>query len=386
MQRPSYYLLKLKYKINSLTLLFSLLALLVNGQITRKEFSAFSGYHFASNNVWETGQSLSGIPIGLEYSIGKTGIGKEAYQKIYGAQKAMLNFRVIKMNNTDTFGFCLAVLPSINIPLFSKGLHALSAKVSYGINFNTKQFNEQTNFDNRAISSPINFGFDLAAEYEFQTARKRYYHISSGLYHVSNGSLHMPNGGINIIYLKAGLGLNQNQEKPVEGSHYKLENYKWRYWNYGFAAYKQMDYFSDMKEFWVFGFNQHLNYRINHLYSVGFGADLFYDATQSLTNEPGKNVYEVKENEKYFLALGLSQRFDLGKLFLPFGMYTYAAPLKEVKEPFYIRFGLGYQFSKNWFIGSFFKGTINSNGQLKSDFMEWSIGYSLPNSIFGSSR
>jgi hypothetical protein len=57
-----------------------------------------------------------------------------------------------------------------------------------------------------------------------------------------------------------------------------------------------------------------------------------------------------------------------------------------VKEPIYIRFGLGYQFSKNWFIGSFFKGTINANGQLKSDFMEWSIGYSLPNAIFGNNR
>lgn len=378
--------MKLNYKINTLTLLFSLLVLLTKGQITRKEFSALSGYHFASNNVWETRQSLNGIPIGFDYSIGKTGIGSNAYKKIYGAQKAMLNFRVIKMNNTDTFGYCLAVLPSVNIPLFTNDKHTISAKVAYGINFNTKLFREETNFDNRAISSPINFGFDLAAEYEYQTASKRYYHLSTGLYHVSNGSLHMPNGGINIIYLKAGIGLNQTPEKAIETSHYKLETQKWRYWNYGFAAYKQMDYFSDMKEFWVFGFNQHLNYRINHLYSIGLGADVFYDATQSLIIEPGKNVYEVMENEKYFLALGLSQRFDLGKLFLPFGIYTYAAPLKEVKERIYIRFGLGYQFSKNWFIGSFFKGTINANGQLKSDFMEWSIGYSLPNAIFGNNR
>ncbi len=369
-----------------LTLLLGSLAVLVSGQVTRKEFSFLSGYHFASNNVWDTGLPLSGIPFGIDFSIGKTGIGTKAYQKIYGTQKAMLNFRAIKINNTDTFGYCLAVLPSINIPLFTTGKHVLTAKVAYGINFNTKIFKEETNFDNRAISSPINFGFDLAAEYEYQSSGKRYYHFSTGLYHVSNGSLIMPNGGINILYFKAGLGLNQAHEKPLEESHYKLETQKWRYWNYGFAAYKQMDYFSDMKEFWVFGFNQHLNYRVNHLYSIGLGADVFYDATQSLTNEPGKNVFEVNENEKYFLALGLSQRFDLGKLFLPFGIYTYAAPLKEVKEPIYIRFGLGYHFSKNWFIGSFFKGTINTNGQLKSDFMEWSIGYSLPSSIFVNNR
>jgi 3-dehydroquinate synthetase len=88
------------------------------------------------------------------------------------------------------------------------------------------------------------------------------------------------------------------------------------------------------------------------------------------------NVGEIDDGiEKYLMAIGISQRFSVGKFFLPFGVYTYFMPLNFIKEPVYIRFGLGYNLGKKWFIGSFFKGTINSKGQLKSDFMEWSLGY-----------
>lgn len=88
-------------------------------------------------------------------------------------------------------------------------------------------------------------------------------------------------------------------------------------------------------------------------------------------------LYEVGESEKFTLAMGIAQRFTLGKLFLPLGIYHYVKPLNNLPDPIYIRFGLGYQFTKKWFCGSFFKGTINEKGQLKSNFMEWSLGYKL---------
>jgi hypothetical protein len=115
-------------------------------------------------------------------------------------------------------------------------------------------------------------------------------------------------------------------------------------------------------------------YSVNKLYSIGLGLDGFYDATQGLLVNDKLRVRDIKENEKYHLALGIYQRFDVGKLFLPVGIYHYVLPLKNIQEPVYIRFGLGYQFHKNIYTGLFFKGTINNKLKLQSDFMEWTIG------------
>ncbi len=359
-----------------ISLIFLLTSIVGKTQIKKFEVAGVYGYHFATNTIYKTGASLNGPIKGIELGIGKSGIGNANYQEIYGAQKAMLNFRFIELNNKDTFGYAFSLLPSIHLPLSISKNQALRVKVSYGLTFNTQQFNKETNFDNRAISSPLNFGLDLGLDWELRIAKRQYLYLSPGIFHISNGSFKMPNGGINLVYLKAGFGLNQGLANSDLKKHsYSLDKKLWNYWIYGFATHREFNYFANLDRFWVFGLNQNLTYQINHLYAIGLGADLHYDATQSLTNADGKRVYQVKEHEKYLFAIGLSQQFTLGKIFLPVGVYTYLVPLSFIKEPVYIRFGLGYHFTKHWFVGSFFKGTVNNKGQLKSDFMEWSLGY-----------
>jgi hypothetical protein len=351
-------------------------SIFLNAQTQKIEATALLGYHFATNVIDKTGESLNGSIKGLELGFGKLGIGKPSYQAIYGSQKAMLNFKFIQLNNPDTFGYSLGILPAIYLPIKIKQHQALRFKVSYGLNFNSKQFSKENNFDNRAISSPINFGLDLGLDYELKHKTGRYLLLSSGVYHISNGSLKMPNGGINLMYLKAGIGLTRNADPEKFIPHqYTLPKRYWHYLVYGFASHREYNYFANLDRFWVFGINQQIHYQLNHLYAIGLGIDLHYDATQSLTNADGKKLYQVNEYEKYMSAIGLSQQFRVGKIFLPLGIYSYILPLHIVKEPIYIRFGLGYQFHKHWFIGGFFKGTVNGKGQLKSDFMEWSLGY-----------
>jgi hypothetical protein len=361
---------------NILCLIACLGSLLARAQISKYEVSGIYGHHYATNVINKTGASLNGFIQGIEAGFGKNGIGKKEYQDIYGAQKAMLNFSAIALNNLDTFGYAFGISPSIYIPLKISPKHALRMKVSYGLSYNTQQFNKETNFDNRAISSPLNFGLNLGLDWEININKKYYLLLSPGIYHISNGSLKMPNGGINLVWLKAGFGLNRGIENSKLKTHqYALDKKGFKYWLYGFGTHREFNYFANLDRFWVFGLNQNFQYQFNHLYALGVGLDMHYDATQSLTNADGKKVHEVGENEKYLMALGLSQNFNLGKFFLPLGIYTYIVPLYVVKEPVYIRFGLGYHLNNRWFVGSFFKGTVNNKGQLKSDFMEWSLGY-----------
>lgn len=341
--------------------------------------NALSGYHVASNPIAKTGMSLSGFTHGFSVSIHKYGLNNHSFTKTYGAPKIGFTCKFLQLNNTDTFGFCLGLIPTYDLPVIKGEKASLSARIGYGLNINNRQYHQQKNFDNRAISSALNFGFDIGACIQLYVNKYIEAEFFTGLYHVSNGSLKMPNGGINVIYGSAGItyfphGISSNKNlKP----NYALKEKKWNYHLQLATGYRELGYFDYLTQFWVASIGQQYLYSCNSLYSLGIGLDGFYDATQALLYEPKLRVRDVKENQKFLLAMGISQRFEIGKIFLPIGIYHYLAPMKHIKEPIYIRFGMGYQFHPKWFSGLFFKGTINQKQQLQSDFMEWTLGIKL---------
>jgi hypothetical protein len=344
------------------------------------EASGLLGYHFASNNVNKTGMSLNGICSGINLSWVQTGLLKASFTEVYGKPRLALTARVVKMNNTDTFGYSIAIMPSYELPVLQGNKYQVGVRLSYGVNFNTKLFNEEKNFDNRAIVSPINFGLDIGLRSNIKISDKAQLNIGAGLYHVSNGSMKMPNGGINIIYGEVGYsyfvkGLPSFwNQKTNYGKDFKP---KFEYAVYGLVSHRELGYFDYITRFWIAGLSQQFTYKFNRLYSLGLGLDGYYDATQPLLYNSHLKVYDIAEMDKYYMALGLYQRFDIGKLFLPFGVYHYVYKMENVQEPVYIKFGLGFKPGKHIFYGLFFKGTINKKQQLQSDFMEFSLGYRL---------
>ncbi len=343
------------------------------------EVAYFTGYHFASNPVIKTGASLNGIPQGIDISWVQYGLKKEAFTESFGKARMALQARIIQMNNVDTFGYCLGILPSYFVPLLNKQKFQIGMKLSYGFNFNSKQYHEQKNFDNRAISSGVNFAFDWGIHSQIQLKENLQLTLGTGLYHVSNGSLKMPNGGINIIYGNVGLSYFPHGKNGIliQKPNYQISQKKLHYMLNIAGAYRELGYFNYITKFPVFTISNNAYLSLNKLYGIGLGLDAFYDATQVLLYASKLRISDVAENQKYFLAIGLYNRMELGKLFFPLGIYHYLTPMKYVKEPIYVRFGLGYQITKHLYSGLFFKGTINKKQQLQSDFMEWSLGFNL---------
>ena len=343
------------------------------------KLNLFTGYHFAANQVWSTKQSMDGIVTGIDLGLIQWGIKKETFKQIYGTPRIGIDLRVIRMNNPDTFGYCLALLPYFEVELYKKPKWNIQSKISFGLNGNTMGYNSTKNYDNRAISSNLNFGFDLGLVAHITLKKNLELNLGTGLYHVSNGSLKMPNGGINITYVNAGLSYypKVDIDKDFQKQNLKVEGKKFFYMGYGAFAYREQGYFNYIRKFWVFSMVNQGMYRVNKLYSLGLGLDAFYDATQPLTHNSTNKVYDIPENKKYYLALGFANRLDLGRFFVPAGIYRYAYNNKFVEEPVYLRFGLGYQINKHLFTGVFFKGTVNKEMKLQSDFMEWSLGFRL---------
>ena len=173
---------------------------------TQKELPAFykvadkMGYHYASNLIEKTKQSMNGVCGGIDLKHSLTHRISNESKLRYHHPDLQLHVRVFRLNNVDTFGYSIALFPQVEIPILKNNKLCLAAKMGYGINFNTKEFNSFKNFDNRAISSPLNFALDAGLLLQYKMNNKNEIGLSSGLYHVSNGSLKMPNGGINIVY------------------------------------------------------------------------------------------------------------------------------------------------------------------------------------------
>lgn len=341
------------------------------------EVSPFAGYHFAPNVVWNSSASMNGGASGMDISLVRQGFRNAMLNNQWNKPQMGITLRTLALNNPDTFGYAIGLFPTYSFPLLKASGKPLNigVRVGYGINYNTQGYDSLTNFDNRAISLPLNFAVDAALQLHYHFTSKSAASLRLGWYHVSNGSLKMPNGGINILYGQVGythfLRPLQTDESVVKTAFDR----KWEYRAAFSVAHRELGYFSYITRFWIASLHQEYCYSLSQVVSVGPAVDVFYDATQPLLDKYSKKVYDVPESEKYYLASGITVNFATHRLFLPVGFYHYVAPMKQVKEPVYLRFGLGHLLGKHFYTGLFFKGTINGQLKLQSDFIEWSIGF-----------
>lgn len=338
---------------------------------------SFIGYHYASNLIEKTKQSMNGVCGGIDLKHSLTHRISNESKLRYHHPDLQLHVRVFRLNNVDTFGYSIALFPQVEIPILKNNKLCLAAKMGYGINFNTKEFNSNKNFDNRAISSPLNFALDAGLILQYKLNNKNEIGLSSGLYHVSNGSLKMPNGGINMVY--TGFQYHHQLNNVLESKYQKIkknQDYKSHYTYQIYAAIgkRELGYFNATKSFWTGSLSQQLCRKISHLYRLGINVDLFYDKSPAYWVDLTRLENTISFKEKIHSGIGFYQQFDLGKFFLPFSANYYLTP---VAKPFYIKFGLGYHLNERIFIGGFFKGGIINGSKLESDFMEWSLGYSF---------
>lgn len=345
-------------------------------------FNIISGYNFASNDIWKTHQSMNGPIGGFEIGYSHFTSRKEKWHRILGTPRVGISFQTIFMNKPDTFGKCISLMPHIEIRMFTWPKSEISGKIAIGATYCSKEFNNNVNFDNRAVSSPINFGLEFSAIYHRELTDKIEMNLEASFHHISNGSLSLPNGGYNILYGKAGINYFFDEVPYLKrrGTYLKSYGDKFYYSYYFAGSYRQQGTYWNDRSYPVFTLHQAMMKRINKISTFGIALDAFYDASLKLGYDPNSKmmVSQVQESDKYNYALGLCYLLDIGKLSFPFEAYHYVYNLSLVHNPYYIRFGVKYQVGKNLFIGSFVKGGLNSTGSsFESAFMEFAIGWSF---------
>jgi len=339
-------------------------------------FEPFAGYHFAPNRIEKTGESMNRFCYGADLVLDKSEWIPQSLINSHGSPTFGFRLRAAGIRPLDTFGYSFAIMPQLEQPVFKWKKIPCLFRLAYGVYGNTKVYDFESNFDNRAISSYVNFGVDFAGGFSIRSGNNNELRVFTGLYHVSNGSMKMSNGGINLIYLSLGYRFsNQNKldQFYASRSNSKLhENYRYYLQILPFIANREIGYIQNIQRFWISGVTTAFYKKVNSWYSLGLGADFFLDASPVIKSKDSVIASTVHIGQRAFYALGIHQQYEFGRWFFPLGIHHY---LNNTAEPVYIRFGLGYSAKSGFTTGCFFKGTLNSSGKLNSDFMEWSLGY-----------
>jgi len=120
-----------------------------------------NGYSFAPNKIEKTHQSMDGWVQGFNIGIHKQVNGNKDWHQTYGNPRIGLNLQTIFMNKPDTFGFHVSLIPFIQINIFKSKNSNLSGKIGIGGAYASKSFKFSSNFDNRAVSLPLNFALEV---------------------------------------------------------------------------------------------------------------------------------------------------------------------------------------------------------------------------------
>jgi hypothetical protein len=336
-----------------------------------------NGYSFAPNKIEKTQQSMDGWVQGFNIGLHKQVNGTKDWHQTYGNPRIGLNLQTIFMNKPDTFGFHVSLIPFIQINILKAKNSNISGKIGIGGAYASKSFKFSNNFDNRAVSLPLNFALEVGAVFNKKITNQLEFNFELGYFHLSNGSFQMPNGGFNIYYSKTGLSyfFTQTPLNKTLKNNFTLKNKTPYYTTYIAGAYREQGTFAYRRQYPIFIFHNAIMKPFNKVYNYGLGFDLFYDATQRLIDEPDLLVSDVKESDKWNAALGFCNELNIGKLAIPLDFYHYVYDLNVVKQKYYIRFGLTYYPYKKLFVGCYFKGSINKYKSLESDFMEFALGW-----------
>jgi hypothetical protein len=339
--------------------------------------STLLGYSRPPNHITVNGEDLRGYVDGFQLNILKQVNGKKEWHKSYGMPRVGLSLQTIFMNKPDKFGVSISLLPSFQLRFLKFKNSELSGKLELGGSFVTKTFKFATNFDNRAISLPINFAVGVAAIYNHKISKHLDLNLELGYFHISNGSIMVPNGGMNIFNLKTGISYFFNETPYLlrTKSDFKLPNKNIYYTAYFAGSYRELGTFRYRKQFPTFTLHQAVMKPINKVINFGLGFDIFYDASQFLFEDTLTLVSQVKESDKILAGIGICGEINFGKLAFPLEFYKYIYDLDIVKKPVYLRFGLTYYPYKGLYTGCYFKGSNNKFNTFGSDFMEIVLGW-----------
>ena len=312
----------------------------------------------------------------LELSIQQITYGKHQWERDYNYPLIGVAAWYSGLGDSEYLGQALALMPSINFPLYKHKKFTAGFRLALGIGYLTKHFDRLKNYKNLAIGSHLNAAVNLMAETRYQVNYFLTLTAGASLQHFSNGSLKLPNYGLNIPQLSLGVSwrpfkVNPNIDdrffaptEPFEAIIYKTMEFNIG----GLAGYKNMQAVYG-QNYTVFHLFENTFFRIARKSKVGFGVDFSYDPSQITTLERNGTVVD---NKLKIIRPGINGAYQLvmSRVGLIVNLGYYLAGMEKSNGPFYEKFSFQYNFSRDFFATVMLKVHWG-----RADYIGWGLGY-----------
>jgi len=246
--------------------------------------------------------------------------------------------------------------------LIERNNFSLRMRVAGGLNLASNPYDELTNPDNDAYSSPVNgyLGLGFSANYQFKTKVAFFLNATYG--HFSNGNTKNPNAGLN--YPNIGIGLEykfKNIDKPLGKLLFYPE--RWRFDLATFLCNKSLPFFPK-ERFWTYGLNTQASYRIGKINALTMGLEAYVDESMRKSLNYS-NVYGPQHLDNRLIGLLAGHEFLFNRCIFSqqLGVYVYKEVPGKLINRVYHRWGFNYKLSRNIMVG------INLNANLQKAFI-----------------
>lgn len=202
--------------------------------------------------------------------------------------------------NSDRLGSAFTFMPFLEFNAFKS--QRFTTQIGIGASYFTKEFDFETNFFNRAVSTDLTWSFRAFMHYNFLQKEKVNYRVGAGIFHHSNGHTRLPNQGYNSFLVSLSAEIKGAKYRAFAKNIPVLEKPKRTIQDYiairtgiGQNVFSDVSIFNEKKE--VYALSAEYGKIYNKTLKVGVGA--FYRLYEHYYDYINDNESLVQDGQDY---------------------------------------------------------------------------------------
>lgn len=275
------------------------------------------------------------------------------------------------LGNKDYLGYGFGGYGFMEIPVWRNRKNYLSYKMSCGLGYVTKVFDQDLNPKDDGISTHVNalICLGMTGKWRFSKQYSLLYGID--LTHFSNGCTKVPNLGLNIPTLSIGLARHWDDKLKAKPAQMVIEKTPFfRNWSWTTVA------ILSSKQSFPTGGKSYPVYAINSFVSKQFKPKVGMEAGFDFISKQALFIYRdyIPKTQLSIFQIGGYSAFvlPLDRLKFVVGMGVYIKDRYDADNEIYHRVGMRYQFRNGLLVNL----TLKTHWA-KADYVEYGIGYTL---------
>jgi Lipid A 3-O-deacylase (PagL) len=307
---------------------------------------------------------------GIELNYIRPTNGSKQWHTINNHPDLGAGFSYYYLNNEKELGELYALHAIFDLYLFNKQKSYLTFRLSPGLSYATKIFNEATNYRNNFLSTPINSFINLKWTYGYRMNQRLSAELAFGIAHNSNGAFQQPNLGVNILSTSLSLKYQLNKTTHKKDTLIIDSKKKQHIFQSHFALGKRVN--NRILEQTVQCATLSLNYYkgINHSNAIGIGLDFYYRHSTKPYFSFSKLDFEERQATFYQLGLKMNYLYRAGRMDFPFEVGVYLVDKYKLNGAIFNRIGLRYHITDHFMTNITLKAHTS-----RADYIEWGVGY-----------